>query len=72
MARCPRPKYKLGEKVYSWQNPTVKREIRQFREGHKDDCIHRYRLRLHRKDGTTYNSKWLNESSLSKRRKKNG
>jgi len=60
-------KYKVGDMVYSWQNPTVKREINRVTP--PDDLgIIRYRLTLIGRDGERHNSKWTNESSLSKRK----
>jgi len=65
--KMKKPKYKVGDKVYSWQNPTVKRAINRITP--PDDLgIIRYRLTLINKDGDRQNSKWTNESSLSKRR----
>lgn len=64
------PKYKMGDEVYSYQNPTVKRKINRINKALEADDVNRYRLTLYDKDGYPKNSNWINEKSLSKRRKK--
>ena len=67
--RIAKPKYKVGDMVYSWQNPTVKREINRVNESTERGYPHKYRLTLIDREGNHYNSKWTNEGSLSKRRR---
>ncbi len=62
-----KPKYKVGDMVYSYQNPTVKRRVSHIRL-EKPPYSHSYKLALRDKDGYGYSSKWINEGSLSKRR----
>ena len=60
-------KYKIGEKVYSYLNPTSPGRINRISYEKKGTPYqNRYRLTL--KSGR--NSKWINETSLSKRRKR--
>ena len=69
-AKIKPPKYKVGDMVYSWQNPTVKRPVNRVFPETEPGYEHKYRLTLIDKDGSHRNSKWTNESSLSKRRRK--
>ena len=62
-----KPKYRVGDLVYSWQNPTVKRIVNRVNV-EDPPYPHKYRLTLIDKDGERHNSKWLNEGSLSKRK----
>ena len=64
-----KPKYKVGDMVYSWQNPTVKREVNRINV-EEPPYQHKYRLTLVNRKGERQNSKWTDESSLSKRRKR--
>lgn len=60
-------KYKLGEMVYSWQNPSKKRPITLIREariGSGDSA--KYKVSLLDAEGYSHSSKWINEGSLSK------
>ena len=58
-------KYKVGDMVYSYQNPTVKRRISHIHI-EKSPYQNKYKLSLRDKDGYSYSSKWINEGSLSK------
>ncbi len=60
------PKYKLRQKVYSWQNPDVKREISHINKSDNALYSHRYKVSLRDKDGYSHSSKWMGEDSLSK------
>lgn len=61
------PKYKVGEMVYSWQNPSVPAEIIRVNLSNELGYSHTYILRLQNKEagGGSYNSKYINEESLS-------
>jgi hypothetical protein len=58
-------KYKEGQLVYSYQNPTEKRPINRVRISEEDNFEHTYRLTFVGDDGFPKNSHWINESSLS-------
>ena len=64
-------KFKVGDMVYSWQNPTVKRRISHTRQ-QPWGFVPKYKVSLRDKDGYSYSSKWIDETSVSKvrRRKK--
>lgn len=68
--KIKKPKYKVGDEVYSYQNPTVKRPITMIREPKEPGFDPAYKLSLKTKDGYTRSSNWINESSLYKRRRK--
>ena len=62
-------KYRIGEKVYSYQNPTVARKIDRIRYAEKGTPFQNaYRLILKDSRGYNKNSNWINENSLSKRK----
>lgn len=62
--KTKKPKYKVGQMVYSYQNKTKKAPINYVRDA--DDLgVIRYRLSL--PDG---NSSWISEGSLYLRKKK--
>jgi len=63
------PKYKRGDLVYSYQNPTVKRPVSHVFPSDDPEYSHKYKLALQDKDGYSYSSKYLNEESLSRRKK---
>ena len=63
-----KPKYKVGDMVYSWQNPTVKRRVSHRRLSDEAGYPHKYKVALIDKDGYGHSSIWMNECSLSKRR----
>lgn len=68
--KAKKQKYQVGDMVYSWQNPTVKRRVSHIHLSDDPDYDHTYKLSLVDKEGYSYSSKWMNEPSLSKRRKK--
>ena len=72
MAKQKKVKYKVGQFVYSHQNPTEKRPINRIRISDDGDYDHAYRLTLSGNDGFPKNSKWIDEKGLSlkKRTKK--
>ena len=60
--RSPKPlKYKIGDMVYSYQNPNIKRPIARIYPSENPLYDHRYQLAL--KDRR---SKWIDERSLRK------
>lgn len=66
--KIPAPKFMIGEKVYSWQNPSIPAEIRSVNLTNEPGYDHTYILRLLNEDGSgTHNSKYLNESGISRR-----
>ena len=61
------PKYKIGQKLHSYQNKTVTGKVHTIRP--TDDPMwdqHKYILQLVSEDGYTYPSNHINEESLSK------
>ena len=58
-------KYKVGQMVYSYQNPTVKYPITWIRESKLKGYDHAYKLSL--KNGY---SNWINEKSIYLTKKK--
>lgn len=60
------PKYKVGDMVYSYQNPTKKREVNRIFIEPEVGYQHRYRLSLVDAEGNRKHSNWISESSLSK------
>ena len=65
----PKQKYKIGELVYSYQNPTKKFGVSMFRKG-QDGFPNKYKLGLRDKDGYSKSSNWIDEKSLYKTIKK--
>lgn len=63
------PRYKVGDMVYSYQNPTVKREISYVIPSTDAKYQTKYKLTLVDRYGYGYSSKWINESSLSRYKK---
>jgi hypothetical protein len=61
-----KPKYKVGDMVYSYQNPTKKREINRVFVEPDAGYQHKYRLSLVDAEGNKKHSNWTSESSLSK------
>lgn len=68
--RVKAPKYKVGQFVYSYQNPTEKRPINMIRKAKEPGYNHAYRLTLAGADGYGKNSNWIDEPSLSLRKKR--
>lgn len=66
MKKLNPPKYKMGQRFYSYQNPTVKRAINKIRPSDDPVYAHSYILALRDKDGYSYSSKWMGEGTLSK------
>lgn len=64
-----KPKYKVGDMVYTYLNPTVKRRISHVREN-DPGYPHNYKLALRDKDGYSYSSHWVGEGSISRRKLK--
>ena len=70
MPRIKKPKFKVGDMAYSYQNPTVKRRVSHVFPSKDPEYSHKYKLALYNKDGFSYSSNYINEESLHKRRKK--
>lgn len=68
--RITKPKFKVGDMVYSWQNPDVKRRISHVKPSNDPEYEHQYILALYDNEGYSHSSKQTGESSLSKTRKK--
>lgn len=62
--RKPKPKFKLGELVFSPKNKAIKREIVKIRIALSKSFQHLYRLRLFDLKGSPYQSYWVSEKSL--------
>ena len=60
------PKYKVGDFVYSSQNPTEKRQINEVKAPKTARTVVKYRLTLADAMGRPKNSKWLAEASIRK------
>ncbi len=58
------PKYKIGDMVYSYQNPEKKMPVSFIRKA-DTPYSHAYKLNLKTDDGYSRSSKWINEESLS-------
>jgi len=66
----PKPKYKVGDWVYSWQNLEEKGKITRIERG-QDGYPHRYYVSVYNHpDGYPRVLKAMHESSLTKRRTK--
>ena len=71
MAKKSKPfKFNVGDKVYSYQNPTVARAVNRRRKSDDPKYDNAYILALKHRDGTSYSSKWIDESSLRKTKKR--
>ena len=62
--KAKKPKYKIGQMVYSYQNRNKKARINFIRISEDSQFDHKYRLTLPGEDGYNKNSNWINESSL--------
>ena len=60
-------KYKVGDMVYTYLNPTVKRRISHVHQN-EPGYPNSYKLALVDREGYSYSSHWVNESSISKRK----
>ena len=70
MNKIPKPKFKVGDKVYSWQNTDVKRVVTRVYPSEHYGYPHKYKVSLRDDEGYSYSSKYLDETSLCKRRTK--
>ncbi len=70
MRKLNPPKYRVGQMVYSWQNPTVKRAITKVLPSNDPKYPHKYKVGLRHKNGYSYSSKWISEKSISLRKLK--
>jgi hypothetical protein len=64
------PKYNYGDMLYSYQNPDKPGRVYRIVISDDPEYQHKYKLTLKDKDGYTYSSNFINENSLSKRKKK--
>ena len=64
--KVKKPKFKVGDMVYSWQNPTVKRRVSHVQVSKEYGYPHNYKVALVDKDGYGHSSKWMAEKSLHK------
>jgi hypothetical protein len=64
------PKYTYGDMLYSYQNPNKPGRVFRIVISDDPEYQHKYKLTLKDKDGYTYSSNFINENSLSKRKKK--
>ena len=60
-------KFRVGDMVYTYQNPNYKARISHVRDG-EDEYQNAYKVALIDDDGYSRSSKWINESSITKRR----
>lgn len=65
-----KPRYKVGEFVYSKHNPTEKRQINEVKQFKTSGLKPKYRLILCDAKGHPKRSGWIEESSLSRRKKR--
>jgi hypothetical protein len=70
MKKLKPPKYKRGDMVYTYQNPTKAYPVSHIFPSDDPEYSHKYKLALRDKDGFGYSSKYMNEESLSRRRKR--
>lgn len=64
-----KPKFKTGDMVYSWQNPTYKARVSHINPATEYGYNHQYKVSLRDKEGYSHSSKWMGEPSLHKTRK---
>lgn len=65
-----KPRYKVGEFVYSRLNPTEKRQINEIKQFKTLGVKPKYRLILCDAKGHPKRSGWIEESTLSRRKKR--
>ncbi|MNJ84823.1 hypothetical protein D3C87_22830 [compost metagenome] len=65
-----KPRYKVGEFVYSKLNPTEKRQINEVKQFKTPGVKPKYRLILCDPKGHPKRSGWIEESTLSRRKKR--
>ena len=65
MVKTKKPKFKIGDKAYSYQNPRTPGVVNRIRISNDPKYDHAYRLTLKTKTETK-NSNWINEKSLRK------
>jgi len=65
-----KPRYKVAEFVYSKLNPTEKRQIHEIKQFKAAGVKPKYRLILSDAKGHPKKSAWIEESSLSRRKKR--
>lgn len=65
--KTKKPKYKMGDMVYSYLNKTKKYPVNYISLSYDPDYNHKYKLAFRDKDGYSYSSKYIDEKSLSKK-----
>lgn len=60
-------KYKVGEKVYSYQNPYNPAEVSFIKFPESGYGAIKYKLAIYTPEGYSYSSNWIDEGSLSKK-----
>lgn len=65
-----KPKFKVGDLVYSYQNPTKKARVSHVFPSTEVGFEPNYKLALHDTDGYSYSSKYIGQKSLSKRKQR--
>jgi hypothetical protein len=68
--KLQKPRYKVGEFVYSKLNPTEKRQIEDIKQFKTPGVKSKYRLLLCDAKGKPKRSVWIEESTLSRRKKR--
>lgn len=68
--KIQKPRYKEGEFVYSKLNPTEKRQILEIKQFKSPGVKPKYRLILSDAKGHPKKSAWIEESTLSRRKKR--
>lgn len=68
--RILKPRFKVAEFVYSGLNPTEKRQIKEVKSFKTPGLKPKYRLVLSTPAGKPKLSRWIEESSLSRRKKR--
>ncbi len=66
--RISKPKFKVGDMVYSWQNPDVRRRVSHVFPSEHYGYPHKYKVALVDSEGYSRSSKYMDETSLCKRR----
>jgi hypothetical protein len=67
-----KPKFEVGDMVYSWQNPDKKARVSHRRDDGIQDGVDygfHYKVSLKDESGYSKSSKWMHENSMSKTKK---
>lgn len=66
--RIPKPKYNVGDMVYSYQNPDVKRRVSHVFPSTELGYPHSYKVALIDGEGYSRSSNYMGEDGMCKRR----